>query len=80
MSSNALWRELPLTRATLQDRGLKVLGVWTMDIGIRSHQRVYVDWQQEPNQHEFQLAKHLVFARRIIDILPGDEKPWLAQL
>ena len=77
MSVRSLWSELPLTRGTLHDRGLRVHGVWTMHIGLDTPLRVYIDWQEAPNKHEVKVAEHLVVARKIIHILPGDEKPWM---
>lgn len=77
MSVRSLWRELSLTRGTLHDRGLSVHDVWTMYIGLDTPPRVYIDWQEAPNKHEIKVAEHLVVARRIIHILPGDEKPWM---
>ena len=74
----ALWRELPLTRGTLLERGLRVHGVWTMHIGLDTPPRVYVDWQSEPNRHERTVAEHLVVARKVIHIEPGGRKPWMA--
>jgi hypothetical protein len=74
----ALWRELPLTRGTLLERGLRVHGVWTMHIGLDTLPRVYVDWQSEPNRHERAVAEHLVVARKVIHIEPGGRKPWMA--
>lgn len=76
MSVRSLWRELSLTRNALRDRGLRVHGVWTMHIGLDTPPRVYIDWQDEPNKHEMKVAEHLVVARRIIHLKPGDEKPW----
>ena len=70
------WRELPLTRSALIDRGLRVHGVWTMHKGLATPPRVYIDWQDEPNPHERGVAEHMVIARRIIHINPGNDKPW----
>lgn len=77
MSVQSLWRELSLTRNTLIERGLCVHGVWTMHIGLDTPPRVYIDWQNDPNHHEIQVAEHLVVARRIINVTPGDQKPWV---
>lgn len=77
MSVQSLWRELPLTRAALINRGLRVHGVWTMHIGLGTPPRVYVDWQDDPNKHEMKVAEHLVVARRIIHITAADNKPWV---
>ncbi|WP_424943894.1 hypothetical protein [Aliiroseovarius crassostreae] len=77
MAVRPLWRELSLTRETLQDRDLSVHGVWTMHIGVDTPPRVYIDWQFAPNKHEIKVAEHIVVARKIIHILPGDAKPWM---
>ena len=71
-----MWRELPLTRQTLLDRGLRVHGVYTQHKGVTTPDRVYVHWQDDANRHEIKVAEHLIVARRVFNVFPGDERPW----
>jgi hypothetical protein len=70
------WRELPLTRDALRQRGLHVDGVWTTYTGLTTPDIVYVHWENEPNRHEMNVARHIVVARKVFDIEPGQDRPW----
>lgn len=74
-----MWKELPLTLGTLRDRGLTIMGVWTPDTGLNPH-TVFVRWQFDPNAHERAVAEHLIFACKIVHIIPStappDGAPW----
>ncbi|HCP82002.1 MAG TPA: hypothetical protein DIT67_10575 [Octadecabacter sp.] len=71
-----MWRELPLTRATLIERGLRVHGVWTTHKGLDTPDIVHVHWQGDANRHEIKVARHIIVGRKIYNVFPGDDRPW----